>query len=128
MKVHVLEQSGPRAFHCVLHALIPAGNNSAGVAWKAAAIGAKVSGPDHIDTGKASVLSIGTGGAGQITQAEYDQLVAGDVIEFDVTLELESGGTTSAQVNALASQAIAERQTDLAAKLKWFGHAQGTVS
>ncbi len=126
-KIHVLERTGANTWRCILHALIPTGGNSAGVTWKAAAIASGDSGPNHAGQGKASVLSLGTG-AGQITQAEYDQLVAGDVIEFDESIRLESGGTAAAPVDALADKIAAQRKTALAEKLRWYGRAQGTVS
>lgn len=71
-KIHVLRgSSAGDAYTVVVHIATPVGNNSAGVPWI-----------DAIkNTGKnVSVMTVGTG-AGQITQAELDQIIAGTLIE-----------------------------------------------
>lgn len=113
--VHVLEQNNGE-FRCVLHFAVPAGNNSAGLTWKAVGLASGRTGTTRLTEGT---------GPGQITTSEKAQVVSGDVVEFESMLRAESGGLTGAllgaTVDAMATAAIAAYQAEFARTFKWYG-------
>lgn len=125
-KVHLTESTG-RTVTATVHYLVPAGNNSADISWKNILARVVANGLGRTEPIPASSLTIGTG-YGQITQAEYDQIVAGDVVEFSMSLDVEGSGGSAAQILPQITAAIAAHKTDLAAKYRWYGRAEGTVN
>lgn len=113
--VHVLDGDG-HSYRVVAHFAMPAGNNSAGVAWKAAALAAGLTGTTVLPTGN---------GPGQIDSAELAQVQAGDVAEIVVSVLPESGGTNNATrqatVSAQIAVAVADAQADWQRRLRYYG-------
>lgn len=113
-KMHVLEGTALGSYTIVVHTTTPAGNNSAGVAWPAAIVAAGRN---------TSVMTIGTG-AGQIAQAEHDQIVAGTVIEGVFSFVDDPSWTPTqrnAALDAMATQMTTAMLAELATRLKWIG-------
>lgn len=106
--------NGTNTFTVVAHAPTPAGNNSAGVSWVTAlANGIK----------PVTRMTIGNG-SGQITSAEAADVAAGNVIETSFQFDDDpnwSAPTRTTQLGLIATDAVARAQTELGAKLKWFG-------
>lgn len=114
MRLHIMMSDGGNRYTVVCHADTPTGNNSAGVAWSTALKNA---------LNPATVMSIGSG-AGQITTAESNNVANGSVIEVTFQFDDNPAWTSqerTAQLNAIAADAVTRTQNELAAKLKWFG-------
>lgn len=107
-KLHVLACDDKGVYRGVVHYATPAGSNSVGVSWKAAALAAGLAGTTSLVEGT---------GPGQITTAEKAQVVAGDVIEIPISLVSETVGGAGAEADA----AISNHQRHLAKVLKYFG-------
>lgn len=127
-KIHILGATDEGQYRVVLHFNMPPGNNSAGLTWKSAYVNNWRL--NHISQAGAilapySIMEEGTG-PGQITTAERNQVIAGDVIEIVASIRAESGGTTAASLTAMADQIIAETQARLARELKYFGYTQAS--
>jgi hypothetical protein len=113
-KIHVLENNNGQ-YKTVIHFTVPPGNNSAGKSWKDCAL----AGGEGVTT----VLTVGDL-PGQITQAEHDDIVAGNVLEIICNILVESGGATSASLDKLADKEIAAKQGTLQQKYKYYGYEQ----
>jgi hypothetical protein len=115
--LHVLEGDGIR-FKVVAHTAVPAGNNTAGNSWKSCLIAAGMN---------TTILPEGTG-VGQITTAEKNQIIAGDVIEMVFTVEVPTVGTNPNKLAAVQN-AVAKMQTDyfaaLSDKFRFYGYTNG---
>ena len=111
-KIHILESDNSHSYNVAIHFDTPAGNNSVGCSWKACGLESGMSGT--------TVLEIGTEPS-NITQAEYDSIIAGDTIEI---VESISPGVnpTNANVEALCDIQIATWNNNVARILKYFGH------
>jgi hypothetical protein len=109
-KVHILEGSGYQ-YQIVVHFPVPEGNNSAGISWKSCLLASHPPTP---------VLPVGIG-PGTITQDEYDDIMAGDVLEIVRTISVGTTPTNAAVVE-LADKDIAEYLSGLASVLKYYGH------
>lgn len=118
-RLHILAGSGVNSFQCALHETVPAGNNAAGVPWSTALVNSGVGGR--------SIMAVGSG-AGQITQAEMDQIIAGTLYEVLFTFQNDPNWT-QAQRNAAMDTQIAtlsaETQTRIASSLRLFGLTRG---
>jgi hypothetical protein len=114
---HVLEASGVR-YRLALHVSIPAGNNSAGIAWNTALVNSGLGGKTVLATGN---------GPGQITATELASVQAGNTYEQIDWVDVTQGGqlTTTAQQAAFLDDYYAARsvevRTQLQAQLKWYG-------
>jgi hypothetical protein len=115
-KIHVLEGSTV-GYQAIIHFAVPAGNNAVGNTWKSciAASGGT----------KSTAMSIGNG-VGQITQAEADQIAAGDVLEVSTTIGRKANGSapTSQDITTLVDAVITQTQLDYAARLQYYGYTQ----
>lgn len=114
--IHVLGGNGS-SFRVVVHINAPAGNNAAGTAWA-----------DAIkNSGRAkTVMTVGAG-AGQITQAEADQIAAGTVVEGAFIWGDDPTWTNAqrqADVDLRATQLAAELLARIQADLKYFGYTR----
>lgn len=114
-KIHVLEGSATtHQFTIVVHAPAPVGINAAGVAWATA-----IANSGH----NTSILPVGNA-AGQITQAELNQIQAGSVIEVvstywdDVTL---TQAQRLAALDALATRTANDLVQRYQDQLQYFG-------
>lgn len=115
MRMHILQAAGNNVYDVVVHAATPAGNNSAGITWKAALAGSGLN---------VTTLPIGNG-VGQITTAEANQVSSGDLIEArfqwgdDPTWD---NATRTADLNVRAQQAVDQTIAEYGRRLKFFGH------
>lgn len=114
--VHILSQSSDNEFQCVIHFPAPSGSNSAGLSWKSVLLASGLAGSTRLVEGT---------GPGQITAAEKAQVLAGDVIEFETVLRIESGGSTSLQIgvtiDALVANALADHARKVMSQLRRYG-------
>lgn len=116
-KVHVLQMTAQGHFDALVHFNMPAGNNSAGVSWKAAALAAGL---------------VGNTAHSQADEDEKAAILAGDRVELRIVLSVNPTGKSVPELVALvdkdaeAAKAawIAEQQK----ALKYWGYKQGTVS
>ena len=110
-KVHVLESNNNKTYQTVIHFDTPVGNNSVGLTWKAVGLASGMIG--------STVLEVGTNPS-NITQAEYDDIIAGDVIEIVRGISVE-GSITNAAIEALVDILINEYKANMSSILKYFG-------
>jgi hypothetical protein len=100
----------------VVHFLPTAGNNAVGVAWKAAALKAGLSGGAPSPWGD---------------PAEAAAIVAGDTIEITLSVEVGTTGSLAVQratIQDAVDRAIAARKTEWAIALQYAGYGEGTVT
>ena len=111
-KIHVLGSDNNQSYMVAIHYDTPAGTNSVSETWKACGLESGLIGE--------TILEVGTG-PGNIIQAEYDDIIAGDVIEIvrSVTVGVSP---TNAMIEALVDIYITESNNDLSRILKYFGH------
>ncbi len=114
-KIHILTRQAD-GYEVIVHTPVPVGNNEDGHTWKEVLLKAGVSG--------VSSLTVGTG-VGETTQAEMDDILAGDVIEFRTTIRAESSGATPSSIDAMVDAAIVDRKKLLAHQYKFYGYEQG---
>lgn len=109
--IYILEQNN-RRYKVAIHFATSAGNNSAGKSWKACALSSGMIG--------STILEVGVE-PGNISQAVYDSIIAGDTIEIVRTI---APGTnpTIASVNALCDILVSEYQAGMAGTLKYYGY------
>lgn len=112
-KVHVLEGNNYQ-YRIVAHFPVPEGNNTVGNSWKSCLLASHPPAP---------VLSVGIG-PGNITQTEYDDIIAGDVLEIVRTIAVGTTPTNTSVIK-LADKYIAEYLSGLANVLKYYGHTIG---
>jgi hypothetical protein len=111
-KIHILESDNNYGYKVAIHFATPAGNNSVGESWKDCGLADGSIG--------STVLTVGTA-PGNITQTEYDSIIAGNTIEIIRTI---TPGTspTNAAVEVLADIRISEYRASTASTLKYYGH------
>ena len=112
--LHILDQDNGQ-FRCVAHQPVPAGSNTAGVAWKNIILGAGLNVTSMIE----GVFP------GQISSAEKAQIVAGDVVEAAFMVPLHAGGTTNAQIDAVALAEFVNWRNAMQLKYAYFGKVRG---
>lgn len=111
-KIHILESDNSHSYKVVIHFPTPAGNNSVGHSWKTCGLESGLIGGTSLDVGT---------GPGNIIQAEYDSIIAGDIVE--IIMSISPGVTPSnAAVEALCDILIAAWNDDTARVLKYYGH------
>ena len=114
-RLHVLEAAGPNVYSVAVHSPVSGGNNSAGVAWSTALVNAGLA---------VTQMAVGTG-AGQISSAEAAQVAAGTVLETSFQWQDDPAWTNpqrTADLDTRATQAVADAQTKISARLKYYGH------
>jgi len=112
--LHILDQDNGQ-FRCVAHQAVPAGSNVAGVTWKTVILGAGL-----------NVTSMTEGTLpGQISAAEKAQITEGDIVEAAFTVPLHAGGTTNAQIDAVALAEFAKWRDAMQLKYAYFGKVRG---
>jgi len=111
-KIHILESDNANSYKAVIHFPIPPGNNSVAMSWKACGL----------ESGKTGTTILKIGSApGNITQSEYDSIIAGDTVE--IVQAINPGLNPSNQAaEALCDIAIANWSADTARILKYYGH------
>lgn len=113
-RMHIMTGDGGNTYTCVCHSTTPTGNNSAGVSWVTALKNAM---------NPVTAMTVGSS-SGQITTAESNSVAAGSLIEVSFQFNDNPAwdtATRNAQLNLIATDAVAKAQNDLSAKLKWFG-------
>ena len=111
-KIHVLKSNNNKSYNVVLHFNTPTGNNAVGLSWKLVGLGSKAIGSTSLEVG------INTG---EITQAEYDNIISGDVVEIVRNIKVD-GQVTDNDINNLADILINEYKINMQSILKYFGH------
>ena len=111
-KIHILDSDNNYGYRVAIHFATPVGNNSVGESWKDCGLADGSIG--------STILEVGTA-PGNITQTEYDSIIAGDTIEIIRTVTPGTSPTNVA-VNALADIRISEYQASMASILKYYGH------
>ncbi len=111
-KCHILESDNNQSYAVVIHFATPTGNNTVGLSWKACGLESGLIGT--------TILEVGTD-PGDITQTEYDDIIAGDIVEIVRTATVGTS-PTNAMVEAIADIYISEWNNDTARLLKYYGH------
>jgi hypothetical protein len=111
-KIHILESNNAFGYKVAIHFATPIGNNSVGNSWKSCALSAGNIG--------STILSVGTE-PGNITQAEYDSIIAGDTVEIIETISPGLNPSNIA-VKHLADIYINEWKACMQRVLKYYGH------
>lgn len=111
-KIHILESDNADSYTVAIHFATPSGNNSVGHSWKDSGLGSKLIGRTSLEVGT---------GPGNITQTEYDSIIAGDIIEIIMSISPGSNPTNAA-VEALCDISISMWQDDMTRVLKYYGH------
>lgn len=120
-EVHVRVIHG-RRLRLVCHVPAPAGNNSASVPWATALKNSGIAGTTE--------LPDGDGTAGTIDATEKTSIVNGDVYEravpYDTGADWDglSASAKNARIDAIYAAVLAETQTSLQARLKYFGYTR----
>ncbi len=110
-KIHVLEAEN-YSYRIAVHFATPTGNNTIGLSWKACALA-------NGDIGSTQ-LSVGTD-PGDITQTEYDSIIAGNTIEIIRFIEVGLSPTNT-MVEYIADIKISEFNSKMTNVLKYYGH------
>jgi hypothetical protein len=120
--MHILLQSGGM-FRIVAHIAVPAGNNSAGIAWQTVVVTSGVGGK--------TVLPAGDGTGGTISAAEKTAiLTTGSVYEDVADLDVTQRGlnTTPAQPGAYLDLWYTARSAEVLGQLQrqlaWYGQTR----
>ena len=111
---HVAELT-PSGLNIVVHFLVPAGNNSAGVAWKSAALKAGY---------------IGKAASGWADANEVAAIAAGDTAEVTLLATIDGSKPLKQQAAAVQAQVmahIAKIKAEWQATLALAGYGTGTV-
>jgi hypothetical protein len=111
-KVHVLKSDNNQSYEIAIHFSTPTGNNTVGLSWKACGLESELIGT--------TILEVGTAPS-NITQVEYDSIIAGDTVEINRNVTVGTS-PTNAMIEALADIYISEWNNDTARILKYFGH------
>lgn len=116
-KIHVLESNNAFGYKVAIHFTTPPGNNSVENSWKSCGLTAGSIG--------STILSVGTEPS-NITQTEYDSIIAGDTIEIIETIN-PGLNPTNVVIEGLADIYIDEWKDNMARVLKYYGHTiEGT--
>lgn len=113
-KIHVLSGNTNNLYTVVVHATVPAGNNSAGTTWADAIKNSGLA---------TSILTVGTG-AGQILQNEMNQITGGTIVEGSFQWGDDpawSNAERQADLDLRATQLTTELLTSLQKQFKYFG-------
>lgn len=110
-KIHVLESNNNWGYRVAIHFAVPAGTNTSGYNWKQCALNSQMIGQTSLEVGT---------GPSNITQVEYDSIIAGDIIEIIETINPGLTPTT-AVVEELCDVLIAKWYEDAAKILKYYG-------
>ena len=111
-KIHILKSDNNQSYEMVIHFTTPTGNNTVGLSWKACALASG-------DIGT-TILEVGTD-PGDTTQTEYDDIIAGDVVEIVRTATV-GNSPTNTMIESLADIYITEWQNAMTRILKYYGH------
>lgn len=114
--IHIMQGKRGDTWTAVYHFQVPATNNSIGVSWRDALVGAGLN---------TTILIEGTEGW-QISIAELVSIVDGSVLEYvDNNVRIDSGGASGANRIAMLEAQYTKVKTqvlsDLQANLKYFG-------
>ena len=111
-RVHVRNSDGNSGYNIVIHFPVSTDNNAVGRSIKSCALANGLTGHTGLVVGTAP---------GDISQGEYDQLIAGDIVEINKTIH-PGINPTNASVNVLADILVNEFTTNMTHVLKYYGH------
>lgn len=111
-RVHVLNSDGNSGYNIVIHFPVSTDNNAVGRSIKSCALANGLTGFTGLAVGAAP---------GDITQAEYNQIIAGDIVEINKTIH-PGINPTNASVNALVDILVNEFTINMTNFLKYYGH------
>jgi hypothetical protein len=115
MKIHILESDNDNSYKVAIHFATPAGNNEVGLSWKDCGLASGITGSTSLEVGTAP---------GNITQAEYDSITAGDTIEIIRSINPGLDPSNATVVDA-CNICIGEYEADMARILRYYGHTIG---
>lgn len=122
--IHVLEGDRRGRVSVVMHIPVPPGTNSVDINWRDAIVGSGIGGTTQF----ADAVDDENPKGWEITVAEKDQIVAGELHEHRTSFPLESAGTTPVQhqvaLRAFYVQEKAAVIADLQRRLKYTGHTE----
>lgn len=113
-RLHILTGSYDGIYDVVVHSVVPAGNNSAGVSWQTALSNSGLN-TSRMPTGN---------GPGQISSSEANQVAAGSVLETSFIWQdspFWDDAQRTADLATRATQAVTEAQDVFQHRLKLFG-------
>jgi len=111
-KVHILNSDNAVSYRVAIHFATPAGDNSVGYSWKSCGLESGLTGT--------TILEVGTE-PGNVTQAEYDSIIAGNTVE--IVKSINPGlSPTDAAVEELCDILITMWNEDASRILKYYGH------
>ncbi len=115
--IHRMERVASTKWRCVFHIAVPAGNNSAGVAWASVIKNSGQYGTTRLLDGD------GSGTDGGIATAEKASITGGTVVEYELVVDTQglSGAALQTLVNAHYNAAVTEIQAKVLAALGQFG-------
>lgn len=133
---HVFEKSG-RLTRVVIHVAMPGGNNNVGVSWADVLEKEGLSKKTTLATSTKTMVDSGEVDgegnpimveeemveAGQISDAERADILAGDVLEFEDRVKLPPDPTAAA-LNKLSTGSWADWSGSMADKYRNYGHTQ----
>ena len=111
-KIHILESDNDNGYRAVIHFAVAAGNNAVGLSWQACGLASGKTGT--------TAMTVGTD-PGDITQTEYNSIIAGSTAEIVRTIN-PGMSPTNAAVEAMCDIEIAEWNADTGRILKYYGH------
>lgn len=108
-KIHILEKTNS-SYRIAIHFDTPVGDNSVGKSWKSVGLASGKTG--------FTCLKVGTEPS-NIIQAEYDSILAGDVIEIVKDIDTPANNVA---VEALADILINEYKENMSNSLEYYGY------
>ena len=114
-KIHILVSDNDKSYKVAIHFPITSGNNVVGKSWKECALSSGMIGTTIFEVGSSP---------GNITQSEYDKIIAGNVVE--IVKNINPGLNPSNDVvDEICDVLISMWQEDAARILKYYGHTIG---
>jgi hypothetical protein len=110
-----MASNGVNQYEVVVHSPRPAGNNAAGRSWTEVLVNSG---------SNVSSLPVGSGG-GRISNAENNQIIAGDVFETRFSWGDDPSWTNAerqADLNIRAAQAVEQAVAEFQRRMRFFGH------
>ena len=111
-KIHILESDNNHSYKVAIHFATPSGTNSASMNWKECALANGSIG--------STILEVGTN-PGNITQTEYNSIIAGNTIEI-IKMINPGLNPSNTDVEETCDILISTYQEDMARILKYYGH------
>ena len=115
-RIHILDSPERGKWNSVVHFTVPAGSNEVGIAWKTILL-------EHYPNAEPRAFS---------SPEERDAIIAGDIVEIDMTVLVEPAELTGAELQAalesMAAHRIAQWLHEPQRRYQYWGYSQGEVS